>query len=96
MSTVILSNVFAISLLSFIFILGSSFALGFCVWHRLPLYYAGVVDLINLCDYMFCIPISTGWMLCLYSSLFAITVLLCAYLKNRYNVKKRNTQKDTN
>ena len=46
--TIILTNFVGISILPILFILCSSFALGFCIWHRLPIYYVIVSDLINL------------------------------------------------
>ena len=96
LSTAILTNVFGVTLLPMLLIISCSFALGFCIWHRLPIYFMFVSDCINLYDYLVGIPIGTLEIVSIYLCLFAITVLLCAYLKNRYNVKKRNTQKDTN
>lgn len=92
----LLTNVCALSIFSFILLISSSFALGFCVWHRIPIYYAVVLDLANLYDYWIGLPLSSTMGILWVSLLFGIAVLLCAYLKNRYNVKKRNTQKDTN
>jgi len=88
--TIILTNFVGISILPILFILCSSFALGFCIWHRLPIYYVIVSDLINLIDYLIGIPISLNWLLFWYILMFGICAILGAYLKNKYNVKKRN------
>ncbi len=93
--SIILTNLIAVSFSSLILILCCSFALNFCICHRLPIYYTCIVDLINMYDYYFMIPIATGYLAFTYLGLFGITVLLCAYFKNKHNVRKRNVEKCT-
>lgn len=88
--SIILTNTVGMSILPFVFFLCCSFALGYCIWHRLPLYYIAIVDIINIIDYLIGIPFSYGIMCSIYLILFGITVLISAYLKNMYNVKQRN------
>lgn len=77
------------SVLSFILILLLSIALNFCIWHRLPIYYCGTLDLSNLIYYYTNVPILNSEMLLIYFIITGIFILIGAYIKNKYN-KRRN------
>lgn len=80
--------IYYMSLIPFVCVIACSKLLKFCVWHRLPLYYSIVVDLINAIDFYFMIPIGSKWMLLIYLIVTGIFVLSGAYLKNKYNKRK--------
>ena len=87
----ILPILFRYSFCSFLCLLAMSFLLKFCIWHRLPLYYSAIVDILNTIDYYFVIPISSKSILIIYLIVFILFILIGMYLKERYNVKNRNT-----
>lgn len=94
-NTFSLSILFGISVFPIITICLFSYMLGFCIWHRLPLYYVFTIDLINAFDYYIGIPITNKWMLIVYLLIAGIFILIGAFKKNRINVKKRNTEEDS-
>jgi len=55
---ILLSAIGGLSLLPIIFILVSSFLFKFCVYHRIPIYYVILSDIINYYDLYIGIPIS--------------------------------------
>ena len=61
----------------------------FCIWHRLPLYYILLCNILNILTW-FGYPILFGCML--HFIIFGFLILLGAYLKNRYNEKIRITK----
>ena len=81
--------VYRFSILSFICLLTMSILLKFCIWHRLPLYYGVVIDVINTFDYYFTFPINNIIMLAIYLSISGIFILIGMYLKQKYNAKTR-------
>lgn len=67
----------------------NSLAFQFCIWHRLPLYYIFICNIINLLNWLGYISIfNLSW----YFIIFGFLILLGAYLKNRYNEKIRITK----
>lgn len=80
--------IFQPSLLPFICLFACSKLLKFCIWHRLPLYYSILIDVINAIDYYIVIPIASKWMLLIYLLITGMFILLGMYLKERYNRKK--------
>jgi len=76
------------SLIPFICLIACSKLLKFCIWHRLPLYYSMLIDVINAIDYYIVIPIESKWMLLIYLVITGAFALYGAYLKNRYNKTK--------
>jgi len=68
-----------------------SILLKFCIWHRLPLYYAITIDIINTVDYYFVIPISSKVLLLIYLVISIIFILVGMYLKEKHNAKNRTT-----
>lgn len=69
-----------------------SIFLGFCIWHRLPLYYALTANVINLIDYYIGIPIINKWMLIIYLLLVGVFIIVGCFIKNKNNVRKRNVK----
>lgn len=86
-----LTVIYRFSILSFICMFAMSILLKFCFWHRLPLYYGVIIDIINTIDYYLVIPISNKLMLVGYLTIAGIFILIGMYLKERHNVKNRNT-----
>lgn len=79
--TNIISHIGGLSLLVFIFLYVSSFAFKFCIYHRLPLYYILICDIINYYDYYIGIPINNKELLILHLILIAMFVLSLVYFK---------------
>lgn len=90
-SCIWLPVLFRFSISSFVCLFAISILLKFCIWHRLPLYYAITIDIINTVDYYFVIPISSKMLLLVYLLISAIFILIGMYLKEKYNVKNRTT-----
>ena len=59
---ILLSVIGGLSILPAIFVLVSSFVFKFCIYYRLPVYYAIVCDIINYYDLYIGIPISDKMM----------------------------------
>ena len=87
-----LTIIFGISIIPAILLCMMSNLLGFCIWHRLPLYYVVTIDLINAYDFYIGIPITNKYMLLIYLIIFGLFVLIGAYNKNKYNVNKRHIE----
>lgn len=86
----ILPFIFRYSLCSFICLMVMSFLLNFCIWHRMPLYYAAVVDILNTIDYYFVIPISNKAILIVYLTIAILFIVIGMYLKEKYNAKTKH------
>ncbi len=91
----IFSILFGISAFPIIIMCLLSYMLGFCIWHRLPLYYVCIIELIKAFDYYIGIPISNKWMLIIYLIIAGIFILVGIIKKNNYNVEERNTTKSS-
>ena len=82
-----------LSLLPALTILSQSFVLKFCVYHRIPIYYILLNDVLTSYDYYVGIPLSDknllmfNMVLC-WIAIFAITYF---YVKNHKNVAKKVT-----
>lgn len=75
----ILSAIGGLSLLPIIFILISSFVFKFCIYHRLPIYYVILSDIINYYDLYIGIPLSNRWLFIvnmIIAGLFIIAIVL--------------------
>lgn len=77
----ILSYIGGMSILPFIFLYISSFVFKFCIYHRIPLYYILVCDIINYYDYYIGIPVNARNLLTLNIIIFSIFMLLLVYFK---------------
>ena len=87
--------IYRFSILSFICLLAMSKLLKFCIWHRLPLYYAASIDIINTIDYYLIFPISNELMIYFYLVITGIFILIGMYLKEKHNEKNRITKTDS-
>jgi hypothetical protein len=90
-SCIWLPVLFRFSISSFVCLFAISILLKFCIWHRLPLYYAITIDIINTVDYYFVIPISSKVLLLIYLVISIMFILVGMYLKEKHNVKNRTT-----
>ena len=81
-----------VSLIPWLFILLSSFVFKFCIWHRFPLYFIFINNILNYIIWVY-IGISFGWILV--SSLITVSLLILIYtfIKNKEHVKIRNIKK---
>ena len=80
---ILLSVIGGLSILPAIFILVSSFVFKFCIYYRLPVYYAIVCDIINYYDLYIGIPISNRM-------LFVINMIsagICIFLMIFFKIK---------
>ena len=80
-----LSYMTGISLLPWLFILLSSFVFRFCIWHRIPLYYILVNDLLNIIDSVWEIPIKNRSYLGIHIVLFFICFITIFALRKKCN-----------
>lgn len=78
------------SILTIIIFWTLSWGLEFCIWHKLPWIYVLFVNIINLIDWSY-YEISNRVLLMINLLFFGIIFVLCAYLKNRYNVRNNKT-----
>ena len=90
-SCIWLPVLFRFSISSFVCLFAISILLKFCIWHRLPLYYAITIDIINTVDYYFVIPISSKMLLLIYLVISIMFILIGMYLKEKRNIKNRTT-----
>ena len=91
----IFSSIFQLSVLSTITWIIASFTFKCCTWHRLPLYYCWVNNVISWIDFNWTIPINNLQMILIYSIIALLFVLLGMYFKNQYNVRKRSKGSST-
>lgn len=92
----IIGYIVSCSILTWLFLYISSFIFKFCIYHRLPLYYIMLNDIINTIDTYIHLPISTYSFFLLYICLTGIFVLLYVYLKvkNYARICKRQSCKN--
>ena len=79
------SYIGGISLIPLLFIYLASWVFGFCVYHRLFLYYTFVVNIVNIIDYTIGIPVSTYALLGIHSIILGvfITLILIYYRREQ-------------
>lgn len=80
---IFLSYFAGLSVFPWLFIFISSFVFKFCNYHRIPLYYVLVNDLINILDSKIEIPLNNLWYMSLHSSLFFVAFLLVLLLRKK-------------
>lgn len=78
---IIFSIIGGLSILPIIFILISSFVFKFCIYHRLPIYYIIVSDIINYYDLYIGIPLSNRWLFILNMMIAGIFIILIVLSK---------------
>ena len=95
LESLVLSLLASIGIVPSILLLLFSYMFGFCIWHRMPIYYVLTTNVINAFDFYVGIPIANKWMLIVYLLLAIVFMLIGAYKKNEYNIKKRNIKNST-
>lgn len=70
-----------LSILTWIFLYVSSFVFKFCVYHRLPLYYILISDILAYYDNIIGIPISNKELFVLNIAIIGVFILLIIYFK---------------
>lgn len=78
-----------VSLIPLLFLFLSSYVFKFCYYHRLPLYYLLISQIICIVDYYIGIPISIVWLFIIHLSLFCWLILRILYFK-RYEFFTKN------
>ena len=69
------------SIMTWIFLYVSSFVFKFCKYHRTPLYYVLLNDIINVIDTYIGIPISTNDFFVLHIAILGAIVIVYSYLR---------------
>ena len=77
----ILSYLGGMSILPIIFILVSSFAFKFCIYHRLPIYYIIVSDILNYYDLYVGVPLDNRNLFMLNMIIAGIFIILIVFTK---------------
>ena len=85
----VLSYFGGVSFLTLAFLYLTSYAFNFCEYHRLPLHYVVVTNLLSIVDYYFSIGLSPA----VYLIIAGIFILLLIYLHQKENAKR--IKKDT-
>lgn len=75
--TSIISYIVAILVWLFLYI--SSFVFGFCIYHRLLLYYILIINIINYIDYTYEIPLGLRDMIALHIGIIGIFIFIALY-----------------
>lgn len=87
-NTIILSIIGGMSILPLIFLFVSSFVFRFCIYHRLPLYYILITDIINYYDNIIGIPMSNKSLFVLNMIIVGIFVLMIVFFKFRQHEQR--------
>lgn len=69
------------SVLTWLFLYISSFVFKFCKYHRIPLYYVLLNDIINVIDTYIGIPISTNNFFVLHIAILGAIIIVYSYLR---------------
>lgn len=77
----LLSLIGGMSILPLIYFISTSFAFRYCVYHRLPLYYIVIEDIIAYYDIYIGIPVSNRSLFSINIIIAGITLFLIIYLK---------------
>ncbi len=93
-----LSHLGGMSILTFIFLYVSSFTFRFCIYHRLPLYYILICDIINCYDYYMGISLDDKPLFILHIIMFSIFLLMLVYLKFKQHEQRisRKSRRNVN
>lgn len=84
------STIGGLSILTWLFLYISSFVFKFCIYHRIPLYYILIVDILNYYDYLIGVPMSDRNFLLLHLIIVGIALLLIVFFKFRQH-ERRNS-----
>ena len=91
----ILTDLFGLAIIPTIALLAFSFFLGFCYWHRLPIYYALSANIINIIDFYIGIPVIGKHMLIIYLLLAGLFIIIGCLIKNEEHAKERDSKKNS-
>ena len=81
LDTLILSFLGGLSVFPFIFLYLSSFVFRFCIYHRLPLYYILISDILAYYDNLVGIPLPNKELFVLNIAIIGVFILLIVYFK---------------
>ena len=84
----ILSLIGGTSILTILFLLISSVTFRFCIYHRLPIYYIIISDVISYYDILVGIPLSNRSLFSLNLIIEGVTILLIIYFRLKLCVHK--------
>ena len=90
---VVFNTIAGQSIISLGFMWLSSYVFKFCIYHRIPIYYMLVNDILSYYDWYIGMPLDNKEVLILHVIIGGITmfVILYLYLKSRSNEKSSNT-----
>lgn len=88
---VVLNTIFYMSPITALFILIASATFKFCIWHRLPIYYALLLHGISILDYYTPLTLTNSLILFVYLLITIMFILIGLYLKNKHNKKYATT-----
>ena len=83
----IISYIGGVSFITLLFLYLSSYVFKFCEYHRMPLHFIVVNNIINIYDWYIGIPIGLVEMLLLEVVLVGVTIFLAVYLHEKSNKK---------
>lgn len=92
LNAIILSYIAGMSILPWVFVLISSFVFRFCIYHRIPLYYILINDVINILDGYFEFPISDLVFISIHSIIFFICFIAIFTLRKKYKRDDTSTK----
>lgn len=81
----IISYIAGVSVLPWLFLLISSFVFKFCIYHRIPLYYILVNDVINIIDEYIHIPVSNLVFISIHMVIFCLCLITIIMLRKKCN-----------
>lgn len=85
----IIGYIASCSLLTWMFLYVSSFVFKFCIYHRIPLYYIALNDLINIVDLVFVLPVNTLSLMMVHIALIGIFTTIYIYFKRHERGRQR-------
>jgi hypothetical protein len=85
----ILSIIASMGMLTTIYMLSTSIVFKYCLYHRLPIYYVIVNDVINWIDWTIGIPIDDKWFIIISILLMFITIVSTTILYLKEKKRKR-------
>lgn len=80
-----ISSLCYLGIVPFIFLLSVSKLLKFCSWHRLPLWYSIIIDLLNASYFYSNVTLDGKLMVAIYLVITIVFVVIGMCLKERYN-----------
>lgn len=81
----ILSHLFGVSLITWLFLLISSIVYRYCIYHRMFLYYIVITDSLNITDYYIGIPVNDFNLLSIHIIISGVFLFLILYFYVKVN-----------